>query len=203
MNSHKSSAKHAQPGQFRIIGGKWRSRRLTFPAVEGLRPTPDRVRETLFNWLAQDIRGAQCLDLYCGSGALGLEALSRGAAFCTFIDGSAAAIKAIAQHLQLLNGEGRAITGELPSMLQTITAPVDVIFLDPPYAIDSHNACLSELAKRNLLNDGCWIYCENASEKPLPTLIDGCELHRHKKAGAVQYALFRYRLSSMNAANSL
>lgn len=203
MNSRKSSANPAQPGQFRIIGGEWRSRRLTFPAVAGLRPTPDRVRETLFNWLAQDIRGATCLDLYCGSGALGLEALSRGAAFCTFIDGAASATKAIEQHLQLLKGQGRVITGELPAMLQYITTPVDVIFLDPPYAIDSHNACLNHLAARSLLNDGCWIYCENASEKPLPALIEGCELHRHKKAGAVQYALFRYRFSSTNAANSL
>jgi 16S rRNA G966 N2-methylase RsmD len=96
-----------RPGRLRIIGGQWRGRRLQFPAVEGLRPTPDRVRETLFNWLAPTIHGARCADLFAGSGALGLEALSRGAASCDFVDTSGAAVRAIASHLQSLDAEAR------------------------------------------------------------------------------------------------
>lgn len=195
MNLRKPSAKPAQPGHFRIIGGQWRSRRLEFPAVDGLRPTPDRVRETLFNWLAPVINKLNCLDLYCGSGALGLEALSRGAAHCTFIDASAQSTQAINKHLNLLQGNGAVICGPLPSALQQLRHPVELIFLDPPYAIDSHKDCLNQLLAINALADGCWIYCENASDKPLPNLIEGCELYRHKKAGAVQYALFRYHAS--------
>lgn len=203
MNPRKSPAKPAESGQFRIIGGHWRSRKLHFPAVDGLRPTPDRVRETLFNWLAPSIRGLHCLDLYCGSGALGLEALSRGAASCIFVDASSSAMAAIRQHLQQLQGNGAALLGQLPTALNMLEQPVDLVFLDPPYALDSHNDCLNALISKQLLREGAWIYCENASGQPLPPLPPACQLHRHKKAGAVQYALFRYLPASTNPANSL
>lgn len=206
MNPHKPPAtiqhKPAQPGHFRIIGGYWRSRKLPFPAVDGLRPTPDRVRETLFNWLAPYIHGKHCLDLYCGSGALGLEALSRGAASCVFVDASSPALAAIRQHLQLLQGNGAALLGQLPTALNMLEHAVDVVFLDPPYALESHADCLNALIAQQKLADGAWIYCENASDKPLPALQD-CELHRHKTTGSVRYALFHYLPASTKPANSL
>jgi 16S rRNA (guanine966-N2)-methyltransferase len=196
MKRSKSPAKPTQSGQFRIIGGQWRSRKLQFPAVEGLRPTPDRVRETLFNWLADDIQGATCLDLYSGCGALGLEALSRGAAFCTFADKSAPALNAINAHLKLLNGQGETLLGDLPTSLLGFKRTVNIVFIDPPYALDSHLACLNTLIAQQCLAPSTWLYCENASDKPLPPLPHGFELYRHKVAGAVQYALFRYQATA-------
>src|SRR5438128_11334310 len=103
MTSDRRDNRSAADGELRIIGGEWRGRKLRFPALPGLRPSPDRVRETLFNWLAPEIYGARCLDLFAGSGALGLEALSRGAAFCQFVDSAALATQRIEQHLTLLS----------------------------------------------------------------------------------------------------
>ena len=122
----------------RIIGGEWRGRRLPVPNVTGLRPTLDRFRETLFNWLMFDVEGARCLDLFAGSGALGLEALSRGAAYVDFVDNSKAAITGINQHLASLNCTA-ARTHQQPAeawlKAQSASdklAPYDLIFLDPP-----------------------------------------------------------------------
>jgi len=121
-------------GRLRIIGGRWRGRRLHFPAVAGLRPTPDRVRETLFNWLAAPLPGARCLDLYAGSGALGLEALSRGAAAVTFVEKTAVAARALVEHLRALGGEeaGRGGRGDglalprRPGARPPLPAPVNL-----------------------------------------------------------------------------
>ena len=109
MASSKSTGRAASAGrsQLRIIGGQWRGRKLTFTPAEGLRPTTDRVRETLFNWLAPFIFGARCADLFAGSGALGLEALSRGAAHCDFVDSAKAAGRQIAGHLETLGASDR------------------------------------------------------------------------------------------------
>ena len=125
-------------GQLRIIGGQWRGRKLSFTAAEGLRPTSDRVRETLFNWLAADIHGAKCLDLFAGSGALGLESLSRGATHCDFIDTSAAAIKQLQSHLQVLDGasRGRCHNDSALSFLTKAQQRWDMIFVDPPFGQD-------------------------------------------------------------------
>ena len=116
--------------RLRIIGGEWRGLRLNFPDnVAHLRPTPDRVRETLFNWLTSRIQGAHCLDLFAGSGALGLEALSRGASHCTFVDNAAAAAEAVRSHLSQLNADQRA-TVVCGNALQWQGAPFDVVFID-------------------------------------------------------------------------
>jgi len=201
MNRTKSPAKstaHCAPGHFRIIGGLWRSRKFEFPAVEGLRPTPDRVRETLFNWLSPHILNASCLDLFSGSGALGLEALSRGASFCTFIDANNKALAAIQEHLRTLNcDKGKTHSTSLPEGLASIHAPVDVVFLDPPYALHCLKECLDTLISKHLLNDGALIYIECSSRTPLPLLPESLTLHRHKTAGQVQYALLVYSKTSL------
>lgn len=182
---------------FRIIGGNWRSRKFQFPETLGLRPTPDRVRETIFNWLSADINDAICLDLFCGSGALGLEALSRGAKECVFIDAETRAIYAINQHLQHLQcSQGITMNCQLPSALQLLTRKFDVIFLDPPYALHCIGECLSKLDSNRLLNDNALIYIECSSRQPLPTLPDVFTILKHKKAGQVQYALLVYRLDA-------
>ena len=135
-NALMSKSHRAKPGnQVRIIGGDWRGRKLQFPSIEGLRPTPDRVRETLFNWLSPHIAGAHCLDLYAGSGALGFEALSRGARSCCFIDNSKQVQAALRSSVQALNCEDRA-TVMLADSGSAITLhhSIDLVFLDPPFA---------------------------------------------------------------------
>lgn len=196
MKRIKSPAKATETGQFRIIGGQWRGRKLQFPAVKGLRPTPDRVRETLFNWLAPHLQSAHCLDLYSGCGALGLEALSRGAAYSTFVDSSRPALQAIEQHLALLKGQGKTLAAELPQGITLLNQPVDIVFIDPPYADQSIEACVQLLLENNLLNAEAWLYCENGSDKTLPQLSSEFTLYRHKTAGAVQYALYRLQGST-------
>ena len=192
MKLSKLPVKPAKTGHFRIINDQWRSRKLQFPAVDGLRPTPDRVRETLFNWLGHTIVSKNCLDLFSGCGALGLEALSRGAAHCVFVDQSASALNAITQHLHTLEGKGTVQQGRLPEAIAYLNGSFDTVFIDPPYCLDNHAACIEALVNKQLLANNAWIYCENASDKPLPALPANIQLHRHKKAGAVQYALFRY-----------
>src|SRR5271170_4491193 len=119
----------------RIIAGNWRGRRVNFPDVPGLRPTPDRVRETLFNWLQHSIAGSRCLDLFAGSGALGLEALSRGAREVVFVDEAQAAARALQAELERLGGSARArvVSAAAARFLAMPGEPFDGIFLDPPY----------------------------------------------------------------------
>lgn len=150
-------------GEVRIIGGQWRGRRLRFNAVEGLRPTLDRFRETLFNWLMFDVEGARCLDLFAGSGALGLEALSRGARQVDFVDASATVCKDIRQHLQTLGSDrGRVWQSTAEAWLKTHAAqgPYDLIFLDPPFHQDLLQVCFHWLDKNGYLADHCKIYLE-------------------------------------------
>jgi 16S rRNA (guanine966-N2)-methyltransferase len=185
------------PSVFRIIAGTWRSRKFQFPPTPGLRPTPDRVRETLFNWLADVIPDAVCLDLFCGSGALGLEALSRGAKHCTFIDAETRALQAINQHLQVLNcTQGSTITCALPEGLSRFNHVVDVVFLDPPYSLPCITDCLNALVSMHLLSGNAFVYIECSSKDALPVLPDNFRLHRHKRAGQVQYALLHYAANS-------
>src|SRR3990167_10966830 len=136
-------------GFVRIIGGKWRSRRLKIPSIQGLRPTPDRVRETLFNWLAPTITGAYCLDLFAGTGALGIEALSRGAAYVVFVDQSAEVVALLKEELKTLQVENAFIyQATVPTQLQAVDHSFDIVFLDPPYS-------------ENLLLPSCYYLEEN------------------------------------------
>jgi 16S rRNA (guanine966-N2)-methyltransferase len=179
-------------GSLRIIGGQWRGRKLAFTPAEGLRPTADRVRETLFNWLAPSIRGARCLDLFAGSGALGLEALSRGAGYCDFVDTSAAAIRQIGLHLQALQAGDRARchVGTAMGFLQQEGGPHDVIFIDPPFGKNLVDPVCEQLASANRVAAGGFIYIETAAREPAPRVPSNWRIHREKVAGEVAYRLF-------------
>jgi 16S rRNA (guanine966-N2)-methyltransferase len=178
----------------RIIGGRHRGRKLRFPAGVEIRPTPDRVRETLFNWLQQRVPGAQVLDLFAGSGALGLEALSRGAAQVTFIEKdrrAAAAIESLTQEWQ----EGAAAIVCADALGWLAQAPhdatrFDIVFLDPPYDAQLLSATAAALAASGRLAPDARIYLERRARDPLPQLPDGWRSLRDGRAGEVGYHLF-------------
>jgi len=186
--------RNARGGQnhLRIIGGQWRGRKLAFPDVPGLRPTPDRVRETLFNWLQADINGARCLDLFAGSGALGLEALSRGASRVVLVDESTTVTHQIEANLQILHSDDASVV-RMP--VQTFLergsgdARYDVIFLDPPFGQGLILPTLQLLEENDWLTPGAHIYIESESqlrELPLPA---GWQLLKKKRSGQVIYRL--------------
>ncbi len=181
-----------ETGRLRIIGGQWRGRKLDFIAEEGLRPTPDRIRETLFNWLAPDIHGARCADLFAGSGALGLEALSRGAAHCDFVDTSSAALRQLTAHLEALGASeaGNCHIGTCESVLAKKSEPYDIVFLDPPFSEDLVTPTSRLLAQRKLLGPGALVYVETAAASPPPAVPGDWTLHREKTAGGVTYRLY-------------
>ena len=176
----------------RIIGGQWRGRKLTFTPAPGLRPTSDRVRETLSNWLSPCVHGARCLDLFAGSGALGLEALSRGAASCDFVDSSAAALRQIVQHLQAVGATDLARCHPLPAatFVESAQSPFDIVFIDPPFGKGLVDPVCAQLADRELLADGCFIYVETAVRDPQPNVPLNWLPHREKVAGEVAYRLY-------------
>lgn len=153
--------------QLRIIGGEWRGRKLRFPDAPNLRPTPDRVRETVFNWLASMIHGAQVLDLFAGSGALGLEALSRGAAFTTFVDSHKKVTQALLEHLALLNAEDKAevLSMDGVQFLKREAKAYDLVFLDPPYHLDFMQKVIPLLEENAWLSDNAMLYLEIEDRK--------------------------------------
>lgn len=189
----KSKAKNPvskQISQLRIIGGEWRSRKLEFPHVEGLRPTPDRVRETLFNWLQTAVPGAHCLDLFAGSGALGLEALSRGASACTFVDIASESCQYLRSNMLRLKSDKAEIIQQdaLLWLEQTPTekAPYDIIFLDPPFNKDFLPKICQLLMDKKIVHSNSYIYFESELSVQLPLQWN---IHREKKAGQVYYRL--------------
>jgi 16S rRNA (guanine966-N2)-methyltransferase len=177
----------------RIIAGAWRGRRIHFPDMPGLRPTPDRVRETLFNWLQHSITGSRCLDLFAGSGALGLEALSRGAKEAVFVEQFPAAARALQEQLVRLGGTGKARILEMGAarFLRTPGAPFDVAFLDPPFGKDALVEYIPLLDAGNWLNVGGLIYLENERSAGVPALPAHWEMLKSKSAGEVGYHLAR------------
>ncbi|MEN9704585.1 MAG: hypothetical protein RLZZ393_464 [Pseudomonadota bacterium] len=187
------SDKRGGTRELRIIGGAHRGRRLRFPEGVTIRPTPDRVRETLFNWLQPVIDGARCLDLFAGSGALGLEALSRGASRVVFVDASRPAIDAIrATGTQLgVQGAEFANTDAL-AFLGAPGGPYDVVFLDPPFDTGLLEAAMGRLGAAGCLAQGALVYVELPRAAALPPLPAGWQPHRDGKAGEVGYHLFRY-----------
>lgn len=165
----KTNNLKAQPqaaGRVRIIGGQFKRRNVTFIDGEGLRPTPDRLRETLFNWLLADMHGARVLDSCAGSGVLGFEALSRGAAHCTFIEANPAQAKLLSQNaeqLQLITESYQIASGRAETVLAQHKAciqPFDIVFIDPPYMDDLWQPILSTLIKQELLTSETLIYLE-------------------------------------------
>ena len=183
----------ATSGQIRIIGGNWRGRKLRFRAAPGLRPTPDRVRETLFNWLGEHVIEAHCLDLFAGSGALGLEALSRGAARCSFVDSHEGSIAAIREHLATLACDrAECHRRDAIELLQGGGADTgfDLVFLDPPFQAGLLEPAASALEGNAWLADKALVYIESGTREPEPTLPANWTLHRDKSAGEVRYRLF-------------
>ncbi|MBE0509198.1 MAG: 16S rRNA (guanine(966)-N(2))-methyltransferase RsmD [Chromatiales bacterium] len=176
--------------QLRIIGGQWRGRKLRFADGEGLRPTTDRIRETLFNWLQGIIEGARCLDLYAGSGALGLEALSRGAGEVVFWEKNPKAVHALRENLALLKaGQAELVQTNSLQALQGPARPFDLVFVDPPFGRERLQPSLDLLASGGWLAPGARIYIEHASKGEGFELPPGWELLRSKQAGQVAYHL--------------
>jgi len=188
----RPSPKATTTNQLRIIAGLWRGRKLSFPDVEGLRPTGDRIRETLFNWLAPEIQGARCLDLFAGSGALGIEALSRGAAISVMVERDAKAAAQLKANLGILNAEaGRIINADVLELLRkgNPDEPYHILFVDPPFQLNLWQAVIEALETGNWLADNATIYVESGREDEYSPPINW-QLHRDKHAGAVSYRLF-------------
>jgi 16S rRNA (guanine966-N2)-methyltransferase len=181
--------------EVRIIGGEWRGRKLHFPPSAGLRPTPDRVRETVFNWLQFELAGARCLDLFAGSGALGFEALSRGAGEVVFVERDAVSARTIRDMLaQLRCDRGRVEQVDALAWLERgppAAKPFDIVFLDPPYDEAWLPVLAEKLDRGGWLAPGAWIYLEDAAARGEPPLPAGWTLLRSKRAGDVGYHLAR------------
>lgn len=180
----------AATGQIRIIGGQWRGRKLPVPNSPGLRPTTDRVRETLFNWLAPVIQGARCLDCFAGSGALGLEALSRYAGSATLLEFERPVAQQLEKNLALLQGKGVVINTNALSWLAGDGQPFDVVFLDPPFRKGLLAETVLLLEQRGWLADEAWIYVEAEAESAAADVPASWQLHREKVAGQVAYRLY-------------
>jgi len=186
------SAGGAHRNEIRIIAGEWRSRRLRFPPLEGLRPTPDRVRETLFNWLRDAIEGARCLDLFAGSGALGFEAASRGAAKVVQIERSESVCSALRHNCALLMADQvHVVRDSARRYLSRPSEPFDVVFLDPPYRRGWLTPLCGMLEQRGWLAPHAMIYLECEQELALPGLPPAWSRIREGKAGDVAYRLYQ------------
>ena len=178
-----------QDNQLRIIAGRWRGRKLVFAPVPGLRPTPDRVRETLFNWLGPLLPGARCLDLFAGSGALGIEAASRGAFDVVMVDNDPLVVRTLREQLQLLDCAAvQVVQQDVNRWLSMPATPFDIVFLDPPFRENSLPECMRLLEANNWLAAGARIYIE-AEKSYIPEPPDGWQLSRSKHAGQVGYHL--------------
>ena len=191
----RATSKPAAPGQsgvLRIIGGEWRGRKIRFPPVAAIRPTPDRVRETVFNWLQGVTPGSRCLDLYAGSGALGFEALSRGASEVVFVDVEPVVVRHIGDTLRELGCDrGRAVRGDAAGFLAGPPTPFDVIFLDPPFAEPVLADTCRRIERGGWLKDGGLAYLEAPAAAGAPELPPGWTLLKSRRAGEVGYHLAR------------
>lgn len=193
-------------GSLRIIAGVWRGRRISFADAPGLRPTPDRVRETVFNWLQAMVSAEDCLDLYAGSGACGLEALSRGARSVTFVDAARVATDTIRQHLATLEtapgfeGRYQLVNARAEQWLATQSAATEatsfgLVFLDPPFADKVLVAQCLALEQSGLLKPVSHIYVESGDPLPVPGITEqfpeNWQLTKSGRAGAVHFGLYR------------
>ncbi len=179
------------PGRLRIVAGNWRGRRLPVVDVEGLRPTSDRVRETLFNWLQMWLPGKRCLDLVAGTGALGLEALSRGAGSCVFVEKNRLAIDTLRANLTTL-GATNAILEHGDALLKLAAldqGSIDLVFLDPPFKDAALGDLCRRLAESGILAPDARVYLEEDRAAPEVELPAGWQILKSATAGNVRYAL--------------
>ncbi len=181
--------------QVRIIGGHLRSRKLSFPDADGLRPTADRIRETLFNWLQFDLQGRHCLDLFAGSGVLGIEALSRGASSCIFIEKNVSAADAIAKNLSKLDlHSGNVLCADALAWLSKNVvkdSDINLIFLDPPFASDYQQLLSAVAEKDEYFPQDCKLYLESPVEVVESGLLQNWRRQKAQKAGKVYYSLWQ------------
>ncbi|NOZ10561.1 MAG: 16S rRNA (guanine(966)-N(2))-methyltransferase RsmD [Gammaproteobacteria bacterium] len=176
--------------QVRIIAGKWRGRKIDFPTANGLRPTPDRVRETLFNWLQPWLPGTRCLDLFAGSGALGLEAMSRGAQSVVLVEQDASVVQSLMKTLEQLNAEGAdVVRDDGLQYLRQVHRPFDIVFLDPPFEQALLGQCCQLIAQNNTVKPGGFVYTEAQRGQSVPLLSPQWAQYRSKQAGQVSYHL--------------
>lgn len=190
MNGRRPPTPATAPGSVRIIGGRWRGTRLPVPPRPGLRPTSDRVRETLFNWLQPVLPGARVLDLFAGSGALGLEAVSRGAGSAQLVEADPALAQSLRETATRLGGADavRVHAGDALAWLRGATDAYDIAFVDPPFDADLWPQVLGLLPPRLALD--AWLYLESPAGHA-PALPADWALHRENATREVRYALYR------------
>ena len=190
-NLVRQNAMQRKPGSVRIISGRWRGRRVRLTDNQQLRPTGDRIRETLFNWLGAQLAGWCCLDLFAGTGILGLEALSRGADQVTFVEKD----QQLAQTLKTLTStldatHSTVLHAEAERLLNArATAQYDMVFLDPPFSSPLMSTCCELLERNSWLSADAWLYLETRAKDCLPRLPANWRIIRDKRAGAVRYYL--------------
>ncbi|AMK76385.1 MULTISPECIES: 16S rRNA (guanine(966)-N(2))-methyltransferase RsmD [Methylomonas] len=190
--------------QVRIIGGEWRSRQLVFADAPGLRPTPSRVRETLFNWLQADILNSRCLDLYAGSGALGVEAASRGAKHVVQLENNPASCQKLRENIaKLAATQIQVVQQDVSYFLNGPAQPFDLVFLDPPFGQDLIGQACQLLDSKGWLANYAKIYLECERNRPLDDLPGDWRLLKAKTAGEVSYNLLQKQSDTFVAANGL
>ena len=179
-------------GTLRIIGGRWRGRKLTVIDSEGLRPTPSRVRETLFNWLQFSLSGANCLDLFAGTGALGLEAASRGVEKITLVEFNTGTAEQLSKNCQQLGADNyQLVNKDAVSFLSGDQDQYDIVFIDPPYELGIWSEIAEQLVSQDCLSLNALIYVEYPITAIKPSLPSKWQLIKEKKAGGVNYCLFK------------
>lgn len=194
MKARKGSPKkkpHSQ-GQVRIIGGEWRGRKLPVPEIAGLRPTSDRVRETLFNWLQFELPGCVCLDLFAGAGSLGFESLSRGAAQVCFVEKDARVAQQLQRNVEQLQTEHARIVRDdaLHWLASADLTRFDLVFVDPPFNQGLLEPVMAQLLSDSALKPGAWLYLEQEKSKDWPSFPPQWSLYREKLTAEVRFGLW-------------
>lgn len=187
-----SAPRNRASGQVRIIGGQWRGRKLPVLNAQGLRPTTDRTKETLFNWLMHDLRGATCLDAFAGSGSLGFEALSRGAQRAIFFEKDKLAANAIKKNINMLSANAKTYVGDSLSLLSQLNSAVQIVFIDPPYGMGLVAPFLHKLIEHECLEDDAIIYIEHEANLSLQ-LHSEIKCVKEKATSQFKYGLYRFK----------
>lgn len=185
----KSHSGKSPTGQVRIIGGQWRGRKLPVFDAQGLRPTTDRNKETLFNWLMHHTTDARCLDVFAGSGGLGIEALSRYAGYCVFFEKDKAAARQLEGNLSTLNANGKVVQGDALTLLGQQSDIFDIVFIDPPFHKGLVEPTISLIQQHDLVQTGSLIYLEQEPDAVLPELPSLWQIIKHKQSSGLQYLL--------------
>ncbi|KKM17807.1 hypothetical protein LCGC14_1672050 [marine sediment metagenome] len=193
MTKHRKKQSNTE-GSIRIIGGTLRGRKISFPNIQGLRPTGDRIRETLFNWLQPDIGDSRCLDLFSGSGALGFESASRGAAEVVMVESDSHAYMQLKQQAELLKTSVCKLHHQTAQQfISSAQGHFDIVYIDPPFSAQLWASIADSLVLQSLLRAGAKIYLEQPRQMAIDTLPPSWFLLKEKQAGDVIYCLFEYQ----------